>query len=92
MINKHLMPSFVSFIIGFFLLAVVPVRFMTRTGKVIFSPFDYSRGERRLFFLGIFLGVAGLCSSILISELYGYYYFHNGTPTFLKGEWFNGGR
>jgi len=87
-INPHLIPSAICFILGFVFLVAAPSLYRIRKRKMnIFIPaniFEYSSAERTLFIAGVVLATVGLISLIVISELYGYYYFNNGVPTFLK--------
>jgi hypothetical protein len=40
--------------------------------------------EKKIFFIGIILASLGLITLLIISELYGNYYFDNGVPTLSK--------
>jgi hypothetical protein len=52
---------------------------------MVISPMEviggYSRFERKIFLVGMILAALGLISLVVISELYGNYYFDNGVPT-----------
>jgi hypothetical protein len=52
---------------------------------IVISPIKviggYTGFERKIFLAGIILAMVGLISLIVISQLYGYYYFVNGVPT-----------
>ena len=89
LINKHLIPSFLSFFAGFILLVLAPVLYQARTRKLlILNPIaairEYSKTEKAMLIIGVLLAFGGLISVIIISETYGYYYFNNGVPTLLK--------
>jgi len=44
----------------------------------------YTRFEKKIFFIGIILAALGLITLLIISELYGNYYFDSGVPTLSK--------
>ncbi len=88
-INKHLMPSLISFVIGSLLLIFAPLMYQMRTKTmVIFNPFglvrQYNKSERKVFYIDAVLLTMGLLSLIVITDKFGYYYFNNGVPTLLK--------
>jgi cytochrome c biogenesis factor len=88
-INSHLIPSVICFILGFIFIVAAPSIYRIRKRKMnVLVPaniFEYSKTERILLISGVVLAVVGIISMVAISELYGYYYFKNGVPTFLKG-------
>lgn len=89
LINKHLIPSFLSFFAGLILLVLAPTFYQIRTRKLlILNPIAaikaYSKFEKSMLTIGVLLAFGGLISSIIILETYGYYYFNNGFPTLLK--------
>ena len=88
-INPHLIPSFVSCLAGGILLIVAPILYHIRKRKfIVLSPIEvisgYTRFEKKIFFIGITLAALGLITLLIISELYGNYYFDNGVPTLSK--------
>jgi hypothetical protein len=88
-INPHLIPSFVSCLAGVILLTVASILYHIRKRKfIVLSPIaviaGYTRFEKKLFFIGIILAALGLISLLIISELYGNYYFDNGVPILTK--------
>jgi hypothetical protein len=45
---------------------------------------DYSKRERTIYIIGVVLITLGFVSYVIIAKFYGYYYYLNGVPTFLK--------
>jgi hypothetical protein len=89
LINKHLIPSFLSFFTGLILLVVTRTKYQARTRKfIVLNPItaikEHSKSERSMWIIGVLLLFGGFISLIIISETYGYYYFNNGVPTLLK--------
>jgi uncharacterized membrane protein len=88
-INPHLIPSFIILLAGGVLSIVASILYHVRKKRVmVISPIEvmggYTRFEKKVFLVGIILATVGLISLIAISELYGYYYFDNGVPTFSR--------
>lgn len=89
LINPHLIPSFVLFIMGCIFLTLSTIIYSIRRKKIlILNPVkaikEYSRVEIMMLIIGIVLGTCGFVSLIIISEMFGYYYFKNGVPTLMK--------
>ena len=90
LMNPHLLPSETAFFLGFLFLTAAPIIYIIRTkrfNEIIFpNIFEYNRTERTLFIAGIILTISGIFTLAYISEHYGYYYFKDGLPTFLKKQ------
>ena len=77
--NLHIAPFIVAFFIGFILLALAPIKYRSRTGKIFLTPFDlgrYNELEKKLLIWGVVLGFGGIIGAAIISETYGYNYTH----------------
>jgi hypothetical protein len=70
-INPHILLSFVSFVIGFVLLALAPIHYMIRTKTLLLNPFrfpKYDRFERRILLLGVVLAFLGIVGGAILTE------------------------
>lgn len=75
--NPHISPFILAFFVGAVLLVLAPVKYRSRTGEAIFTPFDlakYNELERNLLFWGVVLAFGGIIGAAVISDTYGYNY------------------
>jgi len=71
------------------MLIIAPIIYRIRNRKLlIINPIstinNYNKTEKTLLTIGTILALTGLLSIIVIAKYFGYYYFDNGVPTFLK--------
>lgn len=74
-INPHLAPFIICFLIAFPLVIFAPIHHMWRKRKIIVTPKDlmkYSKLEKILLISGIVLAVLGILGSAIVTEKYGY--------------------
>ena len=75
--NLHIAPFIGAFFVGLIFLVLAPLKYRSRTGKKIVTPFDLSRYnevEKKLLTWAVVLVLGGILGAAIISEIYGYNY------------------
>ena len=89
LLNIHLLPFKIVLVVGALIMLMTFLRCAIREQRIPIFPIlnlkHFSTTEKKWYWIGLFMTILGLLCLIIISKYYGYYYFKNGVPTWIKG-------